>query len=133
MWSPPFSLAGRLALVSGEEGRRGEAQDKRWALQLFSASLQDTLVDADAAIDAMMRQNGGMCGLDHWTFVTHPVDAAMTCDPLGTYVRKWCSELSGLPDELVHQPWKCPASVLRRAGEKPVHFKKKNNQISESQ
>lgn len=79
--------------------------------------VQDTLVDADVAIDAMMWQNGGMCGLDHWNFVMHPVDAAMTCDPYGSYVRKWCPELSDLPDELIHKPWKCPASVLRRAGE----------------
>ncbi|XP_015239459.1 PREDICTED: deoxyribodipyrimidine photo-lyase-like isoform X2 [Cyprinodon variegatus] len=77
---------------------------------------QDTLVDADVAIDAMMWQNGGMCGLDHWNFVMHPVDAAMTCDPYGSYVRKWCPELSDLPDELIHKPWKCPASMLRRAG-----------------
>ncbi|XP_071393724.1 deoxyribodipyrimidine photo-lyase [Centroberyx affinis] len=77
---------------------------------------QDTLVDADVAIDAMMWQNGGMCGLDHWNFVMHPVDAAMTCDPCGSYVRKWCPELAELPDELIHKPWKCPASMLRRAG-----------------
>ncbi|XP_040894004.1 deoxyribodipyrimidine photo-lyase [Toxotes jaculatrix] len=77
---------------------------------------QDTLVDADVAIDAMMWQNGGMCGLDHWNFVMHPVDAAMTCDPYGSYVRKWCPELVNLPDELIHKPWKCPASMLRRAG-----------------
>ncbi|KAJ1082490.1 hypothetical protein NDU88_002655 [Pleurodeles waltl] len=77
---------------------------------------QDTLVDADVAINAMMWQNGGMSGLDHWNFVMHPVDAALTCDPYGTYVRKWCPELNGLPDEYVHQPWKCPPSLLRRAG-----------------
>ncbi|XP_058501463.1 deoxyribodipyrimidine photo-lyase [Solea solea] len=77
---------------------------------------QDTLVDADVAIDAMMWQNGGMCGLDHWNFVMHPVDAAMTCDPCGNYVRKWCPELADLPDELIHKPWKCPVSMLRRAG-----------------
>uniref|UniRef100_A0A3P9JGL3 Si:ch1073-390k14.1 n=1 Tax=Oryzias latipes TaxID=8090 RepID=A0A3P9JGL3_ORYLA len=76
---------------------------------------QDTLVDADVAIDAMMWQNGGMCGLDHWNFVMHPVDAALTCDPCGHYVRKWCPELADLPDELIHKPWKCPASMLRRA------------------
>uniref|UniRef100_A0A665VE19 Deoxyribodipyrimidine photo-lyase-like n=1 Tax=Echeneis naucrates TaxID=173247 RepID=A0A665VE19_ECHNA len=77
---------------------------------------QDTLVDADVAIDAMMWQNGGMCGLDHWNFVMHPVDAAMTCDPCGTYVRKWCPELKDLPNEFIHKPWKCPTSMLRRAG-----------------
>ncbi|CAN9499246.1 unnamed protein product [Ophioblennius macclurei] len=77
---------------------------------------QDTLVDADVAIDAMMWQNGGMCGLDHWNFVMHPVDAAMTCDPNGSYVKQWCPELAGLPEELIHKPWKCPASMLRRSG-----------------
>ncbi|KAM5138545.1 deoxyribodipyrimidine photo-lyase-like [Mantella aurantiaca] len=77
---------------------------------------QDTLVDADVAIDAMMWQNGGMSGLDHWNFVMHPVDAAMTCDPYGSYVRQWCPELAGLPDEYIHKPWKCPPSQLRRAG-----------------
>lgn len=77
---------------------------------------QDTLVDADVAIDAMMWQNGGMCGLDHWNFVMHPVDAALTCDPCGAFVRLWCPELAELPEELIHKPWKCPASMLRRAG-----------------
>ena len=50
---------------------------------------QDTLLDADVAINAMMWQNGGMSGIDHWNFVMHPVDAAHTCDPNGDYVRKW--------------------------------------------
>lgn len=77
---------------------------------------QDTLVDADVAIDAMMWQNGGMCGLDHWNFVMHPIDAALTCDPCGTFVRQWCPELKALPDDLIHKPWKCPTSMLRRAG-----------------
>ncbi|XP_053304990.1 deoxyribodipyrimidine photo-lyase-like [Spea bombifrons] len=77
---------------------------------------QDTLVDADVAINAMMWQNGGMSGLDHWNFVMHPVDAALTCDPYGSYVRKWCPELAGLPDEYIHKPWKCAPSQLRRTG-----------------
>ncbi|XP_052776578.1 deoxyribodipyrimidine photo-lyase-like [Mya arenaria] len=77
---------------------------------------QDTLLDADVAINAMMWQNGGMSGLDQWNFVMHPVDAAMTCDPKGDYVRKWVPELSNMPEEFVHKPWKCPPSILRRAG-----------------
>ncbi|KAL4235719.1 hypothetical protein ACF0H5_004111 [Mactra antiquata] len=77
---------------------------------------QDTLLDADVAINAMMWQNGGMSGLDQWNFVMHPVDAAMTCDPKGDYVRKWIPELSRMPEEFIHKPWKCPPSILRRAG-----------------
>ncbi|KAH3779326.1 deoxyribodipyrimidine photo-lyase-like [Dreissena polymorpha] len=77
---------------------------------------QDTLLDADVAINAMMWQNGGMSGLDQWNFVMHPVDAAMTCDPKGDYVRKWVPELAKLHEDFIHQPWKAPPSILRRAG-----------------
>ena len=66
----------------------------------------------------MMWQNGGMSGLDQWNFVMHPVDAALTCDPNGHYVRQWCPELSALPDDFIHKPWKCPPSILCRAGVK---------------
>ena len=66
------------------------------------------------AINAMMWQNGGFSGLDQWNFVMHPVNAARTCDPRGDFVRRWIPELAGLPDKFVHQPWKCPARVLKR-------------------
>ncbi|XP_064878579.1 uncharacterized protein LOC135573380 isoform X3 [Oncorhynchus nerka] len=66
------------------------------------------------AKNAVMWQNGGMCGLDHWNFVMHPVDAAMTCDPNGSYARTWCPELAAVPDDFIHKPCKCPASMLRR-------------------
>jgi len=75
---------------------------------------QDTLLDADVAINAMMWQNGGFSGLDQWNFVMHPVDAAATCDPNGNFVRQWVPELAGLPDKFMHQPWKCPPTILRR-------------------
>ena len=75
---------------------------------------QDTLLDADVAINAMMWQNGGFSGLDQWNFVMHPVNAAHTCDPRGDFVRRWIPELAGLPDKFIHQPWKCPTRVLKR-------------------
>jgi len=77
---------------------------------------QDTLLDADVAINAMMWQNGGMSGLDQWNFVMHPIDAAQTCDPKGDFVRKWIPELSKLPEQFVHCPWKCPTSILSKCG-----------------
>ncbi|XP_070299213.1 uncharacterized protein [Salvelinus sp. IW2-2015] len=57
------------------------------------------------AIDAVMWQNEGMCGLDHWNFVMHPVDTAMTCDPNGSYARTWCPELAAVPDDFIHKPY----------------------------
>ena len=61
-------------------------------------------------------QNGGMSGLDQWNFVMHPVDAALTCDPKGDFVKKWIPELAKLPERHIHCPWKAPPSVLARAG-----------------
>ena len=75
---------------------------------------QDTLVDADVAINAMMWQNGGFSGVDQWNFVMHPVNAAMTCDPNGDFVRRWVPELAGLPNKFIHQPWKASPAILRK-------------------
>eukprot|EP00913_Durusdinium_trenchii_P023923 g22467.t1 len=58
-----------------------------------------TLVDADVAINSFMWQNGGHSGPDQWEFVLHPVNAAKSCDPLGTYVRRWVPELRSCPAE----------------------------------
>jgi len=77
---------------------------------------QDTLLDADVAINAMMWQNGGMSGLDQWNFVMHPVDAALTCDPHGDFVRKWIPTLQNVPDKFIHCPWNCPPGILAKAG-----------------
>merc|ERR1712241_35829 len=77
---------------------------------------QDTLLDSDVAINAMMWQNGGMSGLDQWNFVMHPVDAAFTCDPKGDFIRKWIPALSKIPDKFIHCPWNCPPGILARAG-----------------
>ena len=54
--------------------------------------------------------------MDQWNFVMHPVNAAMTCDPRGDFVRKWVPELSGLSEKFIHQPWKCSAQALKKNG-----------------
>ena len=65
---------------------------------------------------AMMWQNGGMSGLDQWNFVMHPVDAALTCDPHGDFVKKWIPALRNVPDKFIHCPWNCPPGILAKAG-----------------
>ena len=53
-------------------------------------------------------------GLDQWNFVLHPVHSSVTCDPDGSFVRRWIPELSSLPTEDIHQPWSCPPDELDR-------------------
>ncbi|MBC7951282.1 MAG: deoxyribodipyrimidine photo-lyase [Rhodospirillaceae bacterium] len=78
----------------------------------------DTLVDADLASNAASWQWVAGCGADAAPFfrVFNPVLQSEKFDPTGAYVRQWCPELAALPDKWLHQPWRAPADVLRRAG-----------------
>ena len=49
---------------------------------------EHTLVDADAAINAMMWQSAGRCGADQWSFAKSP-SVGEAVDPTGAYVRRW--------------------------------------------
>ncbi|CAB9513237.1 Deoxyribodipyrimidine photo-lyase [Seminavis robusta] len=73
-----------------------------------------TLVDADTAINAMMWQNAGKCGIDQWNFVLSP-ESASQC-PTGKYTKKWVPELQKLPLEMLHRPWQTPNIILERYG-----------------
>ena len=78
----------------------------------------DTLVDADLAQNTLGWQWTAGCGADAAPYfrVFNPVSQGEKFDPRGDYVRKWCPELSRLPDEWLHQPDKAPSEVLARAG-----------------
>jgi len=86
--------------------RRGE----RWFM--------DHLVDGDPAAN-----NGGWqwtagVGTDAAPYfrVFHPVLQGMKFDPEGTYVRRWVPELTHVPVEFIHEPWKMTESTQRHAG-----------------
>lgn len=78
---------------------------------------EDTLVDADIAINSMMWQNAGRSGIDQWNFVISP-EKASAQDPTGSYVRKWVPELQKLPNRYIHRPWEAPDEVLAAASVK---------------
>lgn len=46
--------------------------------------------------------------------IVNPLKQAFELDPNGDYVRKWLPELTGLPNALVHTPWKgsAPAPII---------------------
>jgi deoxyribodipyrimidine photo-lyase len=78
----------------------------------------DTLVDADLASNAASWQWVAGCGADAAPFfrIFNPVLQGEKFDPSGDYVRAWCPELAGLPNEWLQRPWLAPPAVLASAG-----------------
>ena len=78
----------------------------------------DTLVDADLANNTLGWQWVAGCGADAAPYfrIFNPVTQARRFDPDGVYVRRWVPEVSDLPDEWVHEPWRAPGDVLAAAG-----------------
>lgn len=72
-----------------------------------------TLADADSAINAMMWQNAGKCGIDQWNFVLSPTTASQ--DPFAEYTSKWVPELSGLPSKYICRPWEASKEELSKS------------------
>jgi deoxyribodipyrimidine photo-lyase len=77
----------------------------------------DTLVDADLAQNTLGWQWTAGSGADAAPFfrVFNPITQGEKFDLRGEYVRKWCPELSKLPDKWIHCPWQAPRHVLASA------------------
>ena len=78
----------------------------------------DTLVDADLANNAFGWQWVAGSGADASPYfrIFNPMTQGEKFDPNGDYVRRWCPELSKLPDKFIHAPFKADADVLKEAG-----------------
>ncbi|MFF0156365.1 cryptochrome/photolyase family protein [Streptomyces sp. NPDC005263] len=67
----------------------------------------DLLVDGDIANNQLNWQWVAGTGTDtRPNRVLNPVTQAKRHDPDGAYVRRWLTELAGVPGPSVHQPWK---------------------------
>ncbi|MFM7230979.1 MAG: cryptochrome/photolyase family protein [bacterium] len=86
--------------------RRGE----RWFMQ--------HLVDGDLASNNGGWQWAAGTGTDAAPYfrIFNPVTQGMRFDAAGLYVRRWCPELTRLPDAHLHAPWEAPPLVLVEAG-----------------
>lgn len=80
----------------------------------------DTLVDADPASNAAGWQWTAGSGADASPYfrVFNPITQGQKFDKTGDYVRRWCPELSKLPDKHLHAPWEAKRDVLEKAGVK---------------
>jgi deoxyribodipyrimidine photo-lyase len=88
--------------------------DWRWGERWF----MQHLIDGDPAAN-----NGGW----QWTAGTgtdaapyfrifNPLFQSARFDPQGNYIRRWLPELSAVPDEYIHEPWKMPAELQAKTG-----------------
>lgn len=78
----------------------------------------DTLVDADPASNPASWQWVAGCGADAAPYfrIFNPITQGQKFDPDGAYVRRWCPEISALPNKYLHAPWLAPDEVLKEAG-----------------
>jgi deoxyribodipyrimidine photo-lyase len=78
----------------------------------------DTLVDADLAQNTLGWQWTAGCGADAAPYfrVFNPVSQGEKFDPHGDYVRRWCPELSRLPDQWLHRSWEASPEILSKTG-----------------
>lgn len=113
LWQTGF-MENRVRMVAGSF----LTKDLRLPWQTGEAWFWDTLVDADLANNAMGWQWVAGCGIDAAPYfrIFNPTTQAQTCDPDGSYVRRWVPELAGLPDDWLHRPSEAPEAVLRKAG-----------------
>ena len=78
----------------------------------------DTLVDADPAVNAASWQWTAGSGADAAPYfrVFNPITQGSRFDETGAYVRRWCPELSRVPDKFLHAPFEAPVGILKTAG-----------------
>jgi deoxyribodipyrimidine photo-lyase len=75
------------------------------------------LIDGDSAANAGGWQWAAGVGADAQPFfrVFNPTLQGQRFDPDGKFVRQWLPELVGVPDRLVHEPWKMTSLEQREA------------------
>jgi deoxyribodipyrimidine photo-lyase len=77
-----------------------------------------SLLDYDLAQNVGGWQWSASTGADGQPYfrVFNPCSQGERFDPQGAYVRRWCPELSSLPERWIHRPFEAPEGVLAKAG-----------------
>jgi deoxyribodipyrimidine photo-lyase len=78
----------------------------------------DCLLDADLAANSASWQWIAGTGADAAPYfrIFNPVTQGQRFDPKGDYVKRYCPELSRMPDKFIHNPWDAPQNILDYAG-----------------
>ncbi|GAC21335.1 cryptochrome/photolyase family protein [Paraglaciecola arctica] len=80
----------------------------------------DCLLDADLAANSASWQWVAGTGADASPYfrIFNPVTQGQRFDVHGDYVKRYCPELSKMPDKFIHNPWDAPQNILDYAGVK---------------
>lgn len=80
----------------------------------------DCLLDADLAANSASWQWVAGTGADAAPYfrIFNPVTQGQRFDVKGDYVKRFCPELSKMPDKYIHNPWEAPQNILDYAGVK---------------
>lgn len=80
----------------------------------------DCLLDADLAANSASWQWVAGTGADAAPYfrIFNPVTQGQRFDTQGEYVKRYCPELSKIPDKFIHNPWDAPQNILDYAGVK---------------
>ncbi len=88
--------------------------DWRWGERWF----MQMLADGEPASNVGGWQWVAGAGVNAAPFfrIFNPTTQAKKYDASGDYIRRWVTELIGLPDEYIHQPWLTPESLQKECG-----------------
>jgi deoxyribodipyrimidine photo-lyase len=77
----------------------------------------DCLLDADLAANSASWQWVAGTGADAAPYfrIFNPLLQGQKFDPKGEYVRRYCPELSKVPDKFIHSPWDAPKQIMEYA------------------
>ncbi|WP_252732158.1 cryptochrome/photolyase family protein [Paraglaciecola arctica] len=80
----------------------------------------DCLLDADLAANSASWQWVAGTGADAAPYfrIFNPVTQGQRFDSKGDYVKRFCPELSKMPEKYIHNPWEAPQNILDYAGVK---------------
>ena len=76
----------------------------------------DCLFDADIASNSASWQWVAGTGFDAAPYfrVFNPVLQSKKFDPEGSYIRRWIPELEGMSNSVIHSPWECDETTLKK-------------------